>query len=139
MVRKKPKKEKIAVTYAPSSNDGRFEEERLAAANEAILKLAGWLGRQMAREDFEKCQALALEAQKKRQTEARKEPEARTVDVLEFQRDPGQYQEVAKREPVEIVQDGERAFVLMSVAHYDLLKAVAQRMRTTAYATEAVE
>lgn len=139
MVSKKPKKDKITITYDSSNDDGRSEAERLAAANEGILKLAGWLGRQMAREEFEKCQALALEAQKKRQTEARKEPEAHSVDVLEFQRNLGQYQEAAKREPVEIVQDGERAFVLMSVTHYDLLMAVAQRRHTTDYASEAVE
>lgn len=136
MVPKKPKKDKITITYAPPATERRSEAERLAAANEGILKLAGWLGRQMAREDFEKCQTLVLEAQKKRQTEARKEPEAHSVDVLEFQRNLGQYQEAAKREPVEIVQDGERAFVLMSVTHYDLLMAMAQRRRATDYASE---
>lgn len=54
-----------------------------------------------------------------------------TVSALEFQRKFGEFQHQAQREPVEITRHGRREFVLMSVEHYDWLKAAAQRSHRT--------
>ncbi len=63
--------------------------------------------------------------------------------ALEFQRKFGEFQHQAQREPVEITRHGRRDLVLMSAAHYDWLKAAAQRSFRTldapAFIVEAVE
>lgn len=54
-----------------------------------------------------------------------------TVGALEFQRNFGQFQHEAQREPVEITRHGRREYVLMSAEQYDWLKAAAQRTHRT--------
>ena len=61
-----------------------------------------------------------------------------TVGALEFQRNFGEVQHQAQREPVEITRHGRREFVLMSADHYDWLKAAAQRTHRTADASNVV-
>lgn len=61
-----------------------------------------------------------------------------TVSALEFQRKFGVFQHQAQREPVEITRHGRREYVLMSVDHYDWLKAAAQRTHRTADITDVV-
>jgi len=61
-----------------------------------------------------------------------------TVGALEFQRNFGEFQHQAQREPVEITRHGRREFVLMSASHYDWLRAAAQRTHRTADATDVV-
>lgn len=52
--------------------------------------------------------------------------------AMEFQRNFGDVQHRARREPVEITRHGRREFVLMSADHYDWLVATARRsFRTT--------
>lgn len=60
------------------------------------------------------------------------------VGSLEFQRNFGEFQHQAQREPVEITRHGRREFVLMSADHYDWLKAAAQRTQRTADAADVV-
>ena len=60
------------------------------------------------------------------------------VGSVEFQRNFGEYQHQAQREPVEITRHGRREFVLMSADQYDWLKAAAQRSHRTADASEIV-
>ena len=60
------------------------------------------------------------------------------TSALEFQRRFGQFQHMARREPVEITRHGRREFVLMSAENYDWLKAAAQHAYRTADATLAV-
>ena len=60
------------------------------------------------------------------------------TSALEFQRRFGQFQHMARREPVEITRHGRREFVLMSAENYDWLKAAAQRAYRSADATLAV-
>jgi prevent-host-death family protein len=60
------------------------------------------------------------------------------VGSLEFQRNFGECQHMARREPVEITRHGRREFVLMSADHYDWLKAAAQRAHRTADAADVV-
>ena len=55
--------------------------------------------------------------------------------AVEFQRNFGEVQHQARREPVEITRHGRRELVLMSAEHYDWLVAAARRTRRT---TEAV-
>ncbi|MFC7332868.1 type II toxin-antitoxin system prevent-host-death family antitoxin [Rhodocista pekingensis] len=62
-----------------------------------------------------------------------------TVGVLEFQRNIGQFQHEARREPVEITRHGRREYVLMTAEHYDWLKAAAQRTHRTADAADIVQ
>lgn len=47
--------------------------------------------------------------------------------AMEFQRNLGEFQHRAQREPVEITRHGRRELVLMSADHYDWLMAAAQR------------
>lgn len=62
-----------------------------------------------------------------------------TVGVLEFQRNIGQFQHEARREPVEITRHGRREYVLMTAEHYDWLKAAAQRTHQTVDAADIVQ
>lgn len=62
---------------------------------------------------------------------------ARTT-ALEFQRNFGEFQHKAQREPVEITRHGRREFVLMSAEHYDWLVAAARRSHATPRATAVV-
>ncbi len=47
--------------------------------------------------------------------------------AVEFQRNFGEFQHQARREPVEITRHGRREWVLMSADHYDWLMAAARR------------
>jgi prevent-host-death family protein len=58
--------------------------------------------------------------------------------ALEFQRNFGQFQHQAQREPVEITRHGRRELVLMSAEHYDWLRAAAQRTHRTVDAAGVV-
>ena len=58
--------------------------------------------------------------------------------ALEFQRNFGEFQHQAQREPVEITRHGRREFVLMSAEHYDWLAAAAKRVHRTADAAAVV-
>ena len=58
--------------------------------------------------------------------------------ALEFQRNFGEFQHRAQREPVEITRHGRREFVLMSAEHYDWLRAAAKRTHRTAEAAAVV-
>jgi prevent-host-death family protein len=62
---------------------------------------------------------------------------ARTT-ALEFQRNFGEFQHQAQREPLEITRHGRREFVLMSAEHYDWLAAAAKRVHRTAAAAAVV-
>jgi prevent-host-death family protein len=60
--------------------------------------------------------------------------------AVEFQRNFGEIQHQARREPVEITRHGRRELVLMSADHYDWLLAAARRThRTTEAASVVVE
>ena len=59
-----------------------------------------------------------------------KPPMARTT-LSEFRRKFGEYQQRAKKEPVEIACLGRRELVLMSADHYDWLVAAARRSART--------
>ena len=58
--------------------------------------------------------------------------------ALEFQRNFGEYQHAARREPVEITRHSRREFVLMSADHDDWLLAAARRSHRTAKALDVV-
>jgi len=58
--------------------------------------------------------------------------------ALEFQRNFGEFQHRARREPVEITRHGRRELVLMSADHYDWLIAAARRTHRTAEAADVV-
>jgi len=58
--------------------------------------------------------------------------------ALEFQRNFGEFQHQARREPVEITRHGRRELVLMSADHYDWLTAAARRTHKTADASDIV-
>lgn len=58
--------------------------------------------------------------------------------ALEFQRNFGDFQHQAQREPVEITRHGRRELVLMSADHYDWLTAAAKRTHRTADAADVV-
>jgi prevent-host-death family protein len=60
------------------------------------------------------------------------------TSALEFQRNFGEFQHQARREPVEITRHGRREFVLMSAEHYDWLTAAAKRSHRTVDATSVV-
>src|SRR2546428_12175813 len=49
------------------------------------------------------------------------------TSALESQRNFGDFQPKAQRDPVEITRHGRREFVLMSAEHYDWLTAAAKR------------
>jgi prevent-host-death family protein len=57
---------------------------------------------------------------------------------LEFQRNFGEFQHRARREPVEITRHGRRELVLMSADHYDWLVAAARRSFRTVDAASVV-
>lgn len=57
---------------------------------------------------------------------------------VEFQRNFGEYQHAARREPVEITRHGRRELVLMSANHYDWLVAAARRNHRTTQAADVV-
>jgi prevent-host-death family protein len=58
--------------------------------------------------------------------------------AVEFQRNFGEIQHQARREPVEITRHGRRELVLMSADHYDWLVAAARRSHRTTEATQVV-
>ena len=58
--------------------------------------------------------------------------------ALEFQRNFGEIQHQARREPVEITRHGRRELVLMSADHYDWLTAAAKRTHRTADAADVI-
>ena len=58
--------------------------------------------------------------------------------ALEFQRNVGEFQHRARREPVEISRHGRRELVLMSADHYDWLVAAAKRTHRTTNAADIV-
>lgn len=58
--------------------------------------------------------------------------------ALEFQRNFGEFQHKARREPVEITRHGRRELVLMSADHYDWLTAAARRTAQTADAPSVI-
>jgi prevent-host-death family protein len=58
--------------------------------------------------------------------------------AVEFQRNFGEIQHQARREPVEITRHGRRELVLMSADHYDWLVAAARRTHRTTEATSVV-
>lgn len=58
--------------------------------------------------------------------------------AMEFQRNFGEFQHQARREPVEITRHGRRELVLMSADHYDWLVAAARRTFRTAEAASVV-
>ena len=60
------------------------------------------------------------------------------TSALEFQRNFGEYQHAARREPVEITRHGRRELVLMSADHYDWLVATARRNHRTMDASDVV-
>jgi len=60
------------------------------------------------------------------------------TSALEFQRNFGEYQHAARREPVEITRHGRRELVLMSADHYDWLVAAARRSHRIAEAADVV-
>lgn len=60
------------------------------------------------------------------------------TSAVEFQRNFGEYQHAARREPVEITRHGRRELVLMSADHYDWLVAAARRSHRTAEAADVV-
>lgn len=57
------------------------------------------------------------------------------TSAVEFQRNFGEFQHQARREPIEITRHGRRELVLMSAEHYDWLMAAARRTFRTADAT----
>ncbi len=61
-----------------------------------------------------------------------------TVDSVIFQRNPEEFLHEAQRGPVEITQQGRRAFVLLSADHHAWLRATAQRRHRTAEAADVV-
>jgi prevent-host-death family protein len=58
--------------------------------------------------------------------------------AVEFQRNFGEVQHQARREPVEITRHGRRELVLMSAEHYDWLVAAARRTHRTSEAVSVV-
>jgi prevent-host-death family protein len=62
------------------------------------------------------------------------------VTAVEIQRNFGEIQHRARREPVEITRHGRREWVLMAADHYDWLVAAARRNhRSTEGASAVVE
>ena len=54
-----------------------------------------------------------------------------TTTAREYQRRMGEFQDKARKEPVEITRHGRREFVLMSAERYDWLLAAAKRSHRT--------
>jgi prevent-host-death family protein len=63
---------------------------------------------------------------------------ATQTTAVEFQRNFGEVQHQARREPVEITRHGRRELVLMSAEHYDWLVAAARRTHRTSEAVSVV-
>lgn len=61
-----PKRDRIRLKFCPSANGGRPETESLVIADEAVLALARLIGRQMAREQFERAVRRERRTRKKR-------------------------------------------------------------------------
>lgn len=51
------KRDRIRIETYPPSDKGRSAIDRLAVTNDAVMHLARLIGRQMAREDFDRKQA----------------------------------------------------------------------------------
>ena len=60
------------------------------------------------------------------------------TSAVEFQRNFGEFQHQAQREPLEITRHGRRELVLMSADHYDWLVAAARRTHRTSEAAAVV-
>jgi prevent-host-death family protein len=60
------------------------------------------------------------------------------ITAREFRRRFGEFQDQAKREPVEIIRLGRRELVLMSADHYDWLVAAVRRTSLTTKAANVV-
>jgi prevent-host-death family protein len=58
--------------------------------------------------------------------------------AVEFQRNFGEFQHQARREPVQVTRHGRRELVLMSADHYDWLVAAARRTHRTTEAAAVV-
>ena len=54
-----------------------------------------------------------------------------TVTAREYQRRLGEFQDQARKEPVEITRHGRRDLIVMSAERYDWLKAAAKRVHRT--------
>lgn len=61
-----PKRDRIRLEFCPSTNSGGTETDSLAVADEAVLALARLIGRQMAREQFERTVRRQRRTRKKR-------------------------------------------------------------------------
>lgn len=61
-----PKRDWIRLEFCPSANGGRPETESQAIADDAVLALARLIGRQMAREQFERAVRRERRTPKKR-------------------------------------------------------------------------
>jgi prevent-host-death family protein len=59
--------------------------------------------------------------------------------AMEFERRVGEFEDQARREPVEIIRHGRRELVLMSADHYDWLTAAARRSFRTEDAAAVVK
>ncbi len=66
----KPQRDKIRIEIHPTSESSETDGVRLQAADQALLALARLIGRQMAREQFQK--GMALERKSKRGRNQRK-------------------------------------------------------------------
>lgn len=60
----KPQRDKIRIEIHPTSEVSEAEDARLQVADQAVLALARLIGRQMAREQFQK--GMVLERKSKR-------------------------------------------------------------------------
>jgi prevent-host-death family protein len=58
--------------------------------------------------------------------------------IFKFRREFDTFQRCARLEPVEITRQGRRAFVLMSVEHYDWTRAASRRAHRTFHTTTVV-
>lgn len=60
------------------------------------------------------------------------------ISTREFMNQPENARRQAREAPVEIIEEGRRAFILMSAEHYDWLKTASRRAHHTADAPEFV-
>ena len=60
------------------------------------------------------------------------------ITALEFQRKFGEFQHLARSEPVEITRHARREWVLLSAEHYDWMRAAAHRAFATKDAVPVV-
>lgn len=61
-----PKRDRVRLEFCPPTDSGRPETESWAIADEAVLTLARLIGRQMAREQFERAVRRERRTRKKR-------------------------------------------------------------------------